>query len=38
VGSSIVPYVLIFYDKYKMQFMNNGFNMSKVDGSIDVPY
>jgi hypothetical protein len=38
VGSSIITYVLKFYDKSKMQFMNNGFNMSKVDGSTHVPH
>jgi hypothetical protein len=37
MGSSIVTYALIFYDKCKMKFMNNGFNMSKIDGSTDVP-
>jgi hypothetical protein len=33
----IVTHVLINYGKYKMQFMNNGFNMLKVDGFIHVP-
>jgi hypothetical protein len=38
VGFSIITYVLVFYDKWKMQLMNNGFNMSKVDVSTHVPY
>ncbi len=33
----IVTCVLINYGKYKMQFMNNGFNMLKIDGSTHVP-
>jgi hypothetical protein len=33
----IVGYVLINCGKYKMQFLSNGFNMLKVDGSIHVP-
>jgi hypothetical protein len=35
--SLIVTCVLINYGKCKMQFMSNGFNMLKVDGSIHVP-
>jgi hypothetical protein len=37
VGFQIVTCILINYGKYKMQFMNNGFNMLKVDGSTHVP-
>jgi len=33
----IVICVLINYGNYKMQFMSNGFNMSKVSGSTHVP-
>jgi len=35
--SLIVTCVLINYGKCKMQFMSNGFNMLKVDGSTHVP-
>jgi hypothetical protein len=37
VGFEIFTCILINYDKYKMQLMNIGFNMLKVDGSIHVP-
>ncbi len=37
VGSLIVTCVLINYGKCKMQFMSNGFNMLKVNGSTHVP-
>jgi hypothetical protein len=34
----IITYVLINYDKFKMQHTNNGFNfVLKMDGSIHVP-
>ncbi len=32
-----VTCVLINYGEHKMKLMTNGFNMLKVDGSIDVP-
>ncbi len=36
--SSIIPkywvaYVLVYYNKCKMQFVNNGFNVLKMNGS-----
>jgi hypothetical protein len=37
VWSSIVTCVLINYNKCTMQFINNGFNMLKVNGSTHVP-
>jgi len=37
VQFKIVAFVLINYGKCKMQLLNNGFNMSKVDGSTHVP-
>ncbi len=37
VGFKIVTCVLIDYGKCKMQLVNNGFNMLKVDSSIHVP-
>jgi hypothetical protein len=37
VSSSIVTCVLTNYNKCKMQFISNGFNMLKVDGSIPIP-
>jgi hypothetical protein len=37
VGFKIFKCVLINYVKCKMQFLSNGFNMSKVDGSTHVP-
>jgi predicted SprT family Zn-dependent metalloprotease len=32
-----IAYVLIYYNKCKMQPRNNGFNMLKFDGSTHVP-
>jgi hypothetical protein len=32
-----IAYVSIYYNKCKVQPMNNGFNMLKVDGSTHVP-
>ncbi len=37
VGFKIVTCVLINYGKCKIQFLNNGFNMFKVDSSTHVP-
>ncbi len=37
VGFKIVTCVLINYGKCKMQLINNGFNMLKVDNSTHVP-
>ncbi len=37
VGSKIITCVLINYGECKMQLLNNGFNMLKVDGSTHVP-
>ncbi len=37
VGFLIVTCVLINYSKCMMQFLTNGFNMLKVDGSTHVP-
>jgi len=35
-GFKIVTCVLINYGKCKMQFLNNGFNMFKINGSTHV--
>ncbi len=37
VGFLIVTCVLIDYEKCKMQLLNNGFNMLKIDSSTHVP-
>jgi hypothetical protein len=37
VGFEIITCVLIDYAKCKMQLLNNGFNMLKVNGSIYIP-
>ncbi len=37
VGFLLVTCVLINYDKCKMQLLNNGFNMLKIDSSTHVP-
>jgi hypothetical protein len=37
VGFKIVACVLINYGKCNIQFLNNGFNMLKVDSSTHVP-
>jgi hypothetical protein len=38
VGFQIITCVLINYGKCKMQLLNNGFNILKVDGSTHVLY
>jgi hypothetical protein len=37
VGFLIVTYFLVNYDKCKMQFLSNGFNMLKVNSSTHAP-
>jgi hypothetical protein len=37
VRFKIVRFILIYYGKCKMQLLNDGFNMLKVDGSTNVP-
>jgi hypothetical protein len=37
VGFKVITCVLINYGECKMQLLNNGFNMLKIDGSTHVP-
>ncbi len=33
ITKTLIPCVLVFYNKCKMQFLTNGYNILKVDGS-----